>query len=304
MALLSIVRVLAALAAISLSSAITASASSDPCAVPANAIVAENCLPGAPSTEWDVNGGGNDDIAGFATRGSVAPGETVEFKVKVSTPAAEPYRVDVYRLGYYQAHGARKVGEADLVPEAAAVAWAQPACATFDAAVECSAWAVAAAFALPVNATSGLYAARFTLIEDDGSWRADASRTKYDALHAMAGRDKNLPPAGGAPTDPPHAYGSAGKRQNRRNALREPRASLAFFVVRSAPASGAHGLLFQTADTTWHAYNGYGGVTTYGTFEYVWRRRPRSPPWRSRTLPLKVPVLPRPRPQPHGRSRP
>ena len=27
-------------------------------------------------------------------------------------------------------------------------------------------------------------------------------------------------------------------------------------------------LLFQTAELTWQAYNGYGGYTTYGSFDY------------------------------------
>ena len=33
-----------------------------------------------------------------------------------------------------------------------------------------------------------------------------------------------------------------------------------------------HDLLFQTADLTWHAYNGYGGLTTYGSFHYPYLR--------------------------------
>jgi hypothetical protein len=34
----------------------------DACRSPVNNIVAENCLPGAPSTEWDVNGAGDWSI--------------------------------------------------------------------------------------------------------------------------------------------------------------------------------------------------------------------------------------------------
>ena len=40
----------------------------------------------------------------------------------------------------------------------------------------------------------------------------------------------------------------------------------------------SHGLLFQTSDTTWHAYNGYGGAgagyTTYGSFHYPFEHAP------------------------------
>jgi hypothetical protein len=37
------------------------------CTNPANRIVAENCKPGNPSTEWDINGSGDPHIQGFAT---------------------------------------------------------------------------------------------------------------------------------------------------------------------------------------------------------------------------------------------
>src|SRR4051812_27504748 len=78
----------------------------DPCASPANKIVAENCKPGNPSTEWDIHSSGDPDIQGFATDMSVNVGETVHFKIKTHSPK---YRIDVYRLGYYGGAGARLV---------------------------------------------------------------------------------------------------------------------------------------------------------------------------------------------------
>src|SRR5688572_5703489 len=78
-----------------------------PCDPPANAIVAENCLPGAPRTEWDIAGAGSTNIQGFTTDFSVAKGEIVNFKVDVDP--AGPYRLDIYRLGYYQGNGARSI---------------------------------------------------------------------------------------------------------------------------------------------------------------------------------------------------
>ena len=48
---------------------------------PANAIEAENCLPGNPPSEWDVSGAGDPTLQGFATDISVDQGETVSFKV-------------------------------------------------------------------------------------------------------------------------------------------------------------------------------------------------------------------------------
>ena len=54
------------------------------CHNPAHSIVAENCMPGAPPTEWDVNGAGHE-VEGFATRASLLPGYTVEFKIRAIT---------------------------------------------------------------------------------------------------------------------------------------------------------------------------------------------------------------------------
>src|SRR4051812_49994671 len=72
------------------------------CSSPANAVVAENCLPGSPRGEWDVDGAGSAAIQGFATDISVNRGETVQFKV--DTPA-RAYRLDIYRMGYYGGGG-------------------------------------------------------------------------------------------------------------------------------------------------------------------------------------------------------
>ena len=147
--------------------------------------------------------------------------------------------MDIYRLGYYGGLGARLVGQAVLVDNAQHVASTQPNCAVTEpehALVDCGNWATIASYDLPQSATSGLYFARFTLEQQDNNWRQDASKKMYDARHAMAGRDPNLPPMGG---DQQHAYGAAGMFPMR-NPLAKPRASLAFFVVRDAEVdSGA-----------------------------------------------------------------
>src|SRR3712207_3295536 len=75
----------------------------DPCAAPANEVVAENCKPGSPQSEWDVQGAGSGSIQGFATDISVNQGQTVQFKVDTNSP---DYRLDIYRMGYYQGDGA------------------------------------------------------------------------------------------------------------------------------------------------------------------------------------------------------
>src|SRR6185437_13182761 len=65
------------------------------CSNPANAIVAENCLPGNPASEWDIGAGsiGDPTIQGFATDISVNQGGTVSFKI--NTPASA-YTINIY----------------------------------------------------------------------------------------------------------------------------------------------------------------------------------------------------------------
>src|ERR1700761_1217928 len=57
------------------------------CASPANAIEAENCLPGTPSSAWYVSGAGDSTIQGFTTDMSVNVGQTVNFKVSTTASA-------------------------------------------------------------------------------------------------------------------------------------------------------------------------------------------------------------------------
>ena len=71
-----------------------------------NDIVAENALKGSPSTHWDVNGAGSEEVQGFSTRLSVLPGARVKFKLKMAYD--EELRIDIYRLGWYGGDGARK----------------------------------------------------------------------------------------------------------------------------------------------------------------------------------------------------
>ncbi len=173
------------------------------CAVPANPIEAENCQVGNLSSEWDISGVGDPNIQGFATEISVNRGQTVFFKIDANTTGA--YRLDIYRMGYYGGRGARKVA---TVPDSVTLAQNQPNCLTnaTTGLIDCGNWAVSASWAVPANATSGIYFAR-------------AVRTS----------------TGGA--------------------------SHIVFIVRDDASTSD--VLFQTADTTWQAYNNYGGNSLY-----------------------------------------
>jgi hypothetical protein len=173
------------------------------CAAPANEIVAENCLPGSPPSEWEVDGAGDESIQGFATDISVNQGQTVGFKVDTD---ASDYRLDIYRMGWYGGDGATLVA---TVHPTATLPQNQPACDedTATGLIDCGNWAVSASWNVPANAVSGIYFAR--LVREDAT-----------------GAASHVP-----------------------------------FIVRDD--DGRSDLLFQTSDTTWQAYNRYGGNSLY-----------------------------------------
>jgi hypothetical protein len=177
------------------------------CQNPPNEIVAENCLPGNPPSEWEISGAGDASIQGFATEISVDQGGTIEFKIDTTST---DYRIDIYRLGYYAGLGARKVATIDT-PNTTETE--QPDCqiidgTTDDNLVDCGNWSVSASWDVPANAVSGIYIAR-PVRQDVGG----------DLASHIA------------------------------------------FIVRDD--DGASDLLFQTSDTTWQAYNQYGGYSLY-----------------------------------------
>jgi hypothetical protein len=167
-----------------------------------NAIVTENQVPGNPASEWDLSGPGSTTLQGFTTDISVNHGSTVSFKVQSGT---NNWRIDIYRLGYYQGNGARLITTINMTS-----AQSQPAPVTNSATGEVDAgnWSVTASWAVPASAVSGVYIAHLV----------DQTNTS---------NENHIP-----------------------------------FIVRADESTSA--ILFQTSDTTWHAYNGWGGANLYG----------------------------------------
>jgi hypothetical protein len=170
------------------------------CATPANSIEAENCLPGTPQSTWDISGTGDSSIQGFGDNISVNVGQTINFKINTT---ATLFHLDIYRMGYYQGNGARKVTTVTGTP------LNQPNCRTDSGTglYDCGNWGVSASWTVPSNAVSGIYFAR--VIRDD---------------------------TGGA--------------------------SHIVFIVRNDASHSD--ILFQASDTSWQAYNDYGGKNLYG----------------------------------------
>lgn len=249
-----------------------------PCGLLAeNPIVVENRLPGSPPTEWDVNGAGDLSLQGFARQQSYVAGEVVEIAVQTDS---RDWQAHIYRLGYYGGAGARLVARASPIRDAARLGSAcnfEPDTLLYD----CGAWPTAVAWRSPPNATSGLYFARLVRFDapsgGEESWRADGAvmDEATAALFGKGGRDERPQPV-------PHAYGALGFGKLR-DELAQPRASHVWFVLREAtpddgiaddvgtadaldaqPARRARSLLFQTSDSTWQAYNRWGGSGLYG----------------------------------------
>ncbi len=126
-----------------------------------NSIVSENSLPGTPQSTWDVSGSGDSTIQGFADNISINVGQTINFKIKTTAN----YRLDIYRMGYYQGNGARLVATASTTPRS------QPNCIT-NASVglyDCGNWGVSASWPVPSSAVSGIYFAHAVRTDTGGA---------------------------------------------------------------------------------------------------------------------------------------
>ena len=129
-----------------------------------NAIVIENAIPGNPKSEWDVTGAGDLSIQGFATDMSVNKGATIGFKINVV--GAVNYNLKIYRLGYYQGNGARLITDLGSL---AGISQPNPITNSTTGLVDCGNWAESASWAVPANAVSGIYIAKLTRSDTQGS---------------------------------------------------------------------------------------------------------------------------------------
>ncbi|WP_183864059.1 N,N-dimethylformamidase beta subunit family domain-containing protein, partial [Rhizobium sp. BK399] len=126
-----------------------------------NAIVTENQKQGNPESEWGIDGAGSTNIEGFATDISVNRGQTVSFKINTNS---NNYRIDIYRLGYYGGMGARKI---TTIQHTGVQNQPTPLRDNATGLVDAGNWSVSASWAIPADATSGIYIAK--LVRQDGT---------------------------------------------------------------------------------------------------------------------------------------
>jgi len=244
-------------------SAVRAQISWKDCETPLNEIISENCKPGNSSRDWDVNADGDQTIQGFAIPFSINKGDRVDFKVKTDS---QNYRIDIYRVGWYNGLGARHV---QTILPSVSLPQLQPECVR-DAETllyDCADWGVSGFWESPASTVSGVYLARLVRLDGQRTWRADNSQSGADGRFAYP---DDIP---GEMSRPPlplqHAYGAQGHGALQ-NAIKEPQASLIYFVVRDDDSDAE--VVFQTSDTTWQTYNLYGGANTYYSLTSPFRR--------------------------------
>jgi Domain of unknown function (DUF4082)/Malectin domain/Bacterial Ig-like domain len=130
-----------------------------------NAVVLENCFGGW--TTWrarDLQAVSSGGIEGYATRVSIDNGESVD--LKVNSGAGAPFRIEIYRSGYYGGDGARRFATLHGFTGVS-----QPPCARNDTTtglIDCSAWSVSATVTTTASWPSGIYLLRLVR-EDTGA---------------------------------------------------------------------------------------------------------------------------------------
>ena len=134
-----------------------------------NPIVRENARPGSP--DWQLTKTGVDPktkwrcpwIEGYCSHTSVRAGD--ELTLFVSTQPASPFRVEIYRLGWYGGLGARKVQELGPLPGVT-----QPDPPVGPKRRRDCAWEPSAQIRIPNDWVSGVYLGKLTS-EKDG-WQS------------------------------------------------------------------------------------------------------------------------------------
>ena len=143
-----------------------------------NAIVQENQLSGTPRSTWDLSGPGSTNIEGFADNISVNHGSTINFKIRTTS---SNFRIDIYRLGYYNGNGARlmttiQVNRAQNQPT--------PILNSATGEVDAGNWAVSASWAVPSTAVSGVYIAKLTRQDSTAGENQLPFIVRADELHS------------------------------------------------------------------------------------------------------------------------
>lgn len=152
-------------------------------------VAEENEKLGALGAEWSIGGAGDTSNLGFARQFSSQPGDTVDFSCH-----GDGTVLDIYRIGYYDGRGWRKVASLTNTPTT------QPDPDTIpdsNGGVTCSNWSVTASWSIPADALSGLFVGVYRNVAEnnasyipfmvrDDSRSADVAYKTSDSTWALA----------------------------------------------------------------------------------------------------------------------
>ncbi len=136
-----------------------------------NRIQIENQHPG--SRDWqltrvrvDASGFRSPWIEGYCSKQSVAAGESID--LKISTNPAHDFKIEFFRMGYYQGRGARLMKTVDRV-----LGKTQPTPEPGEKNIHECHWETSYSFVIPSDWTSGVYLGRLTLLHevDENYWQ-------------------------------------------------------------------------------------------------------------------------------------
>jgi hypothetical protein len=135
-------------------------------AAAANPVQRENSRPG--NRGWEIPAGAGTVITGYASKTSVAPGQS--FDLHVAAPPGSRYRVLVYRLGWYRGVGGRLIM---CVPGCrsshAAIAQPPPTTPSSVTGLFRAPWRVTDRVEIPPDAVSGYYEAKLEIVGGAGA---------------------------------------------------------------------------------------------------------------------------------------
>lgn len=141
-----------------------------------NAIVAENKCAGTDSWRQTLPLGPANAINAFTVPDSVNIGEPIGLYVSTTSRS---YRFSVYRVGWYQEHGARLLYTSPVIK---GINQPAPIIDPVTKAASCSNWRDPVGLRIPTSWTSGVYIVRFVTADDDMRYTVFVVRN--DASHA------------------------------------------------------------------------------------------------------------------------
>lgn len=122
-----------------------------------NPILLENQQPGTAG--WKLGRKANDSagqIKGYASSTSVNQGDSIDFHISVDKP--QTYKIDIYRMGWYQGYGGRLMTSVGPLP---GTRQAPPVYDRNTGLIYCP-WSKSYTLQIPENWTSGIYLAKLT----------------------------------------------------------------------------------------------------------------------------------------------